>query len=257
MDEVFESLVLIQTGKSPIVPVVLVEGQDGDFWQRWEDFTKGALLKKVDQPRRPRLVPNCVFARRSCGRNHFVLPGVPVRPLRARQVGAAVDSEPDRTRIGHSQRGIQHFDRLGAHRKHRSFARRRRSHPPSPVGLPPHQAQIWSVNSSIASTVLMLRDSDCCPSGFGKHAGLRPVLRWFPLWKLRRLLNQIPLKLSAKKRRRRFGQVPVREAVMVVSLVSNCCVFGLMPMAPCPTAARFSWGGADARWLGTPSAAHG
>ena len=46
MDEVFESLVLIQTGKSPIVPVVLVEGQDGDFWQRWEDFTKGALLKE-------------------------------------------------------------------------------------------------------------------------------------------------------------------------------------------------------------------
>ena len=46
MDEVFESLVLIQTGKSPIVPVVLVEGKDGDFWQRWEDFTKGALLKE-------------------------------------------------------------------------------------------------------------------------------------------------------------------------------------------------------------------
>ncbi|MEO1371310.1 MAG: LOG family protein, partial [Planctomycetota bacterium] len=46
MDEVFESLVLIQTGKSPIVPVVLVEGQDGDFWQRWEDFTKGGLLEE-------------------------------------------------------------------------------------------------------------------------------------------------------------------------------------------------------------------
>ena len=46
MDEVFESLVLIQTGKSPIVPLVLVEGDDGDFWKRWEDFTQGGLLKE-------------------------------------------------------------------------------------------------------------------------------------------------------------------------------------------------------------------
>ena len=56
MDEVFESLVLIQTGKSPIVPVVLVEGQDGDFWQRLGRFHQGCLAqRRVDQPEDPGL----------------------------------------------------------------------------------------------------------------------------------------------------------------------------------------------------------
>jgi len=41
MDEIFEVLTLVQTGKSPIVPIVLVEGADADgkplgYWKRWE-----------------------------------------------------------------------------------------------------------------------------------------------------------------------------------------------------------------------------
>jgi uncharacterized protein (TIGR00730 family) len=35
-DELFESLTLMQTGKSNIVPVVLVQGEGSDYWQRWE-----------------------------------------------------------------------------------------------------------------------------------------------------------------------------------------------------------------------------
>jgi len=41
MDEIFEVLTLVQTGKSPLVPIVLVEGADTEgkplgYWKRWE-----------------------------------------------------------------------------------------------------------------------------------------------------------------------------------------------------------------------------
>ena len=42
-DELFESLVLIQTGKSNIVPIVLVEGEGGDYWQHWDNYARKSL----------------------------------------------------------------------------------------------------------------------------------------------------------------------------------------------------------------------
>jgi uncharacterized protein (TIGR00730 family) len=36
-DELFEALTLIQTGKSNLVPVVLLEHEGGDYWRNWED----------------------------------------------------------------------------------------------------------------------------------------------------------------------------------------------------------------------------
>ncbi len=43
-DELFESLVLTQTGKSNIIPVVLVEGQGGVYWDHWEKYVRHNLL---------------------------------------------------------------------------------------------------------------------------------------------------------------------------------------------------------------------
>jgi len=37
-DELFESLVLIQTGKSNIVPIVLLDGAEGVYWDNWVDY---------------------------------------------------------------------------------------------------------------------------------------------------------------------------------------------------------------------------
>jgi uncharacterized protein (TIGR00730 family) len=36
-DELFEALTLIQTGKSHLVPVVLLEHEGGDYWRNWEE----------------------------------------------------------------------------------------------------------------------------------------------------------------------------------------------------------------------------
>jgi len=43
-DEAFEVLTLVQTGKSVVAPIVLIEGAGGDFWGRWSDYVRSALL---------------------------------------------------------------------------------------------------------------------------------------------------------------------------------------------------------------------
>jgi len=44
MDELFEALTLIQTGKNNIVPVVLVEGEGGHYWKDWLGYIQTHLL---------------------------------------------------------------------------------------------------------------------------------------------------------------------------------------------------------------------
>jgi len=45
MDEAYETLTLIQTGKASMVPIVLVEGEVG-YWEAFERFTIDTLLKR-------------------------------------------------------------------------------------------------------------------------------------------------------------------------------------------------------------------
>jgi len=44
MDETYELLTLMQTGKSAIAPVVLLEPEGSTYWARWNDFVVGELL---------------------------------------------------------------------------------------------------------------------------------------------------------------------------------------------------------------------
>ncbi|HEX9819240.1 MAG TPA: LOG family protein, partial [Methylomirabilota bacterium] len=46
MDEVFELLTLMQTGKSEIVPVVLVETGPKPYWRLWDRFVQGTLVER-------------------------------------------------------------------------------------------------------------------------------------------------------------------------------------------------------------------
>ena len=45
MDEIFELLTLMQTGKSYLAPVVLIDEPGGDYWQRWAHFIDDELLR--------------------------------------------------------------------------------------------------------------------------------------------------------------------------------------------------------------------
>jgi len=43
-DEMFEALTLVQTGKSNPVPIVLLEGTDGRYWDFWDNYVQKNLL---------------------------------------------------------------------------------------------------------------------------------------------------------------------------------------------------------------------
>ncbi len=45
MDEGFEALTLMQTGKALIIPIVLIDRPDGSYWETWRRFLNDHLLK--------------------------------------------------------------------------------------------------------------------------------------------------------------------------------------------------------------------
>ncbi|MHC4211139.1 MAG: LOG family protein [Planctomycetota bacterium] len=45
-DETFETLTLVQTGRSNVVPVVLTEGEGGVYWKHWDTYIRKNLLAR-------------------------------------------------------------------------------------------------------------------------------------------------------------------------------------------------------------------
>lgn len=46
MDEGFEVLTLVQTGKSVPVPIVFVDAKGGNYWKSWQDYVEKQLLAR-------------------------------------------------------------------------------------------------------------------------------------------------------------------------------------------------------------------
>ncbi len=46
MDEAMETLTLVQTGKNPPIPLVLIDDDDGSYWEPWLDYMKKVMLKR-------------------------------------------------------------------------------------------------------------------------------------------------------------------------------------------------------------------
>lgn len=44
LDEGFEALTLVQTGKAPTMPIVMSEQHGGDYWRVWDNYVRGELL---------------------------------------------------------------------------------------------------------------------------------------------------------------------------------------------------------------------
>lgn len=46
LDEAYEALTLVQTGKTTPMPIVLVEGAGGDYWKSWDEWVRTQLLAR-------------------------------------------------------------------------------------------------------------------------------------------------------------------------------------------------------------------
>ncbi|MFG0284694.1 MAG: LOG family protein [Phycisphaerales bacterium JB039] len=47
MDEVFETLTLVQTGKASMIPIVTLEGEGGTYWDEFTSFIRQSLLTRA------------------------------------------------------------------------------------------------------------------------------------------------------------------------------------------------------------------
>src|SRR5262245_34139543 len=45
-DELFESITLAQTGKSQLVPIILMDLPDGTYWSRWQQFVRDDMVSR-------------------------------------------------------------------------------------------------------------------------------------------------------------------------------------------------------------------
>lgn len=46
LDEAFEAMTLVQTGKASPMPIVMLEGAGGDYWRGWDRFVREQLLSR-------------------------------------------------------------------------------------------------------------------------------------------------------------------------------------------------------------------
>ncbi len=90
-DEGFEVLTLIQTGKSHMFPVILVESPGDDYWKRWLDFVNDVLVtRKLVAPFDFSAVQVDLLGGRGRCRSGRFLPRLSQHALRAWRSGAAL-----------------------------------------------------------------------------------------------------------------------------------------------------------------------
>jgi uncharacterized protein (TIGR00730 family) len=45
-DELFESITLVQTGKSRVLPIILMDRPNGTYWSRWQEFLRDDMMSR-------------------------------------------------------------------------------------------------------------------------------------------------------------------------------------------------------------------
>ena len=88
-DEGFEALTLMQTGKGEILPVVFVDAPGGSYWSEWIAYLELPPARAGnDQRRRSLAVSRDRRPGHRCRGDRWLLPELPLEPLRGRAAGA-------------------------------------------------------------------------------------------------------------------------------------------------------------------------
>ena len=83
LDEAYECLTLVQTGKAGPVPIVFVDAPGGRFWSSWLDYVeRPPSEERLDLRGRPLAVPHHGRRGRGGRRDPQLLSRVPLVPLR-------------------------------------------------------------------------------------------------------------------------------------------------------------------------------
>ena len=118
LDEGFELLTLVQTGKAPPAPIVLLDVPGGTFWLSWVQFVERELRARgYISPEDMRLVKITDDPVGRARRDHRLLPQLPLAALRRRQPRAADAATcPSPARHRGAQRRVRRHRRERAHR---------------------------------------------------------------------------------------------------------------------------------------------
>ena len=115
MDEAFELLTLMQTGRSPVAPVVLLDPEGRTYWESWHEFVEREL-----GDRRPHLDADLALLRhlldrRRGGRRDLpLLLDLPLVPVRRPPPGPAPEPPDRRRRAGGAQPRLRRHRRVAA-----------------------------------------------------------------------------------------------------------------------------------------------
>ena len=114
-DEGFEVLTLVQTGKSQIFPIVMVDEPGGDYWALWQEYIKDVLLaRKLISPADLALFKVTDSVDEAVQRGAGFLPRLPQHALRRPRPGAAVAEGAVAAAAGAHPHGVRRH-RQGRH----------------------------------------------------------------------------------------------------------------------------------------------
>ena len=105
-DEGFEVLTLVQTGKSHIFPIVMVDEPGGDYWKLWQRFIDDVLLPAADLAGRHVSVQGDRLGGGGRRGGDGLLPRLPQHALRPRRPGAAAAQSAERPFLEQIERGF-------------------------------------------------------------------------------------------------------------------------------------------------------